>query len=128
MNIIPAKFVVCSLYWSCNHNQILLLIYIIQICKAVYEYINLSIFYIHVKEWYSIKKTYFLHQMFKGRAERYDLKSRFCFSFSFSSPLFLGGKRKGEKNNQSRDFKSYLSKWRPNCLSQSSWTLNCQSN
>ena len=34
------------------------------------------------------------------RVERYD----FCYSFSLSS--FLGGKRKGEKNNQSRDFKN----------------------
>jgi hypothetical protein len=34
----------------------------------------------------------------------------FCYSFSFSSSLcFLGGKRKGEKNNQSRGQNSYLS-------------------
>ena len=32
----------------------------------------------------------------------------FCYSFSFSSSLFfLGGKRKGEKNNQSCVFKSH---------------------
>ena len=33
----------------------------------------------------------------------------FCYSFSFSSPIFLGGKRKGGKNNQSRGQKAYLS-------------------
>ena len=33
----------------------------------------------------------------------------FCDSFSFSSHLFLGGKRKGEDNNQSRGQKSCLS-------------------
>ena len=34
----------------------------------------------------------------------------FCYSFSFSSSLFfLGGKRKGEKNIQSRGQKSCLS-------------------
>ena len=44
------------------------------------------------------------------RAERHDLKSR-CLLFItlFFVPLFIGGKRKGEKNNQSRDFKSCLS-------------------
>ena len=34
----------------------------------------------------------------------------FCYSFSFSSSLlFLGGKRKGGKNNQGRDQKACLS-------------------
>ena len=44
------------------------------------------------------------------RAERHDLKSRFLlFILPFFFPLFLGGKRKGGTNNQSRDFKSCLS-------------------
>ena len=52
-----------------------------------------------------------------NRAERHDLKSRFCYSFSFFfSPLFLGEKRKGDKNNQSRNFK-----W---CLSARSFVLH----
>ena len=42
--------------------------------------------------------------------ERHDLKSRFLiFILVFIYPLFLGGRRKGEKNNQSREFKSYHS-------------------
>ena len=41
---------------------------------------------------------------------RPDSKSRLLlFILLFFFPLFLRGKRKGEKNNQSRDFKSYLS-------------------
>ena len=44
------------------------------------------------------------------RAESHDLKSQFLlFILLFVFSLFLGGKRKGEKNNQSRDF--------PKCLS-----------
>ena len=42
--------------------------------------------------------------------ERHDLKSRFLLFFLlFFFPLFLGGKRKGDKNNQSRNFKSCFS-------------------
>ena len=41
----------------------------------------------------------------EDRAERHVFKSR----FTFLPPSFLGGKRKGEKNNQSRDFKACLS-------------------
>ena len=38
------------------------------------------------------------------------LRTDFCYSFSFSSSLFfLGEKRKGEKNNQSRGLNSFLS-------------------
>ena len=41
--------------------------------------------------------------------ERHDLKSRFLlFILLFFVPIFVGGKRKGGKNNQSRDFKSSL--------------------
>ena len=47
---------------------------------------------------------------FKDRAERHDLKSRFLlFILLFFFPLFSGGKRKGEKNNQSRDFMPFCS-------------------
>ena len=43
-------------------------------------------------------------------AERHDLKSRFLlFILLFFFPLFKRGKIKGEKNNQSQDFKSCLS-------------------
>ena len=44
------------------------------------------------------------------RAERHDLKSQFLILILlFFLPSFLGGKRKGEKNNQSRSFKSCFS-------------------
>ena len=43
----------------------------------------------------------------KGR----PLITIFTNSFSFSSSLFLGEKRKGEKNNHSRGQKSCLSAW-----------------
>ena len=48
--------------------------------------------------------------LLKNRAERHDFKSRFLlFILLFFFLLFLGGKRKGKENNQSRDFKSCLS-------------------
>ena len=54
--------------------------------------------------------SYFTHLPQKDDPERDDLKSRFLlFILLFFFPLFLGGKRKGENNNQSRDFKSCLS-------------------
>ena len=44
------------------------------------------------------------------KAERHDLKSRFLpFILLIFFTLFLGGKRKEENNNQSRDFKLCLS-------------------
>ena len=46
----------------------------------------------------------------KDRAERHDLKSKFFAVHSpFIIPFFLGGKRKGKKINQIRDFRSCLS-------------------
>ena len=54
-----------------------------------------------------IKKILFLFD----RAKRHALNQDFCYSFSFFLPCFLGGKRKGEKKTQSRDFKSCLSAW-----------------
>ena len=59
------------------------------------------------------KRHKWIYVMIKDRAERHDLKSRFLLFILLFSSLFLGGKRKGEKNNQSRDFKS--------CLSARSW-------
>ena len=47
----------------------------------------------------------FLNRSFHYRAERHDLKSWFLL---FILPIFLEEKRKGEKNNQSPDFKSCL--------------------
>ena len=45
-----------------------------------------------------------------NQAERHDLKSRFLiFILLFFFHFILGGKRKEEKNSQSRDFKSCLS-------------------
>ena len=52
-----------------------------------------------------------LHEKeFIDRAERHDVSSRVLLTHShFLLPSFLGGKRKGEKINQSRDQKSCLS-------------------
>ena len=50
---------------------------------------------------YILLIIFLIHQ--KGMTLNHD----FCYSFSLSS--LLGGKRKGEKNNESRDFKSCLS-------------------
>ena len=48
--------------------------------------------------------------VYKDRAERHDFWLRFLlFILLFFSPLFLGGKRKGEQNNQSCGQKSCLS-------------------
>ena len=51
-----------------------------------------------------MKRDYFQIEQ-KGMPFDHD----FCYSFSFLSPSFLGGKRKGEMNNQSRGQNSYLS-------------------
>ena len=47
------------------------------------------------------------HFLIKQKGMTFD--HDFCYSFSFYSSLFLGGKRKEEKNNRSRGQKSYLS-------------------
>ena len=63
------------------------------------------------KQWkFFVTRTKVVHknQSQGNRAEMHDLKSRFLlFILLFFFPLFLGGKRKGEKNNQSRDFKDH---------------------
>ena len=46
----------------------------------------------------SVSKSYSERIEQKGMTFDHD----FCYSFYFSSSLFLGGKRKGEINNQSR--------------------------
>ena len=46
-------------------------------------------------------------EIFEDRAEWHDLKFLLFILLFFFSP-FLGGKRKGEQNNQSHDFKSCL--------------------
>ena len=51
----------------------------------------------------------YVQESVTDRAVRHDLKSRFLLFIPLSSSIFLGEKRKGEKNNQSRDFNSYLS-------------------
>ena len=53
----------------------------------------------------------------RDRAKTHNLKSRFLlFILLFFPSIFLGGKRKGEKNNQSRGQKS--------CLSARSYQIN----
>ena len=52
----------------------------------------------------------FVKDIMKDRAERHDFRTRFLlFILLFFFPLFLGGKRKGEENNQSVGQKSCLS-------------------
>ena len=55
-------------------------------------------------------KSVTFHRSAIDRAERHDFWSRFLpFILLFFSRVFLGGKRKGEKNNQSRGQKLCLS-------------------
>ena len=54
---------------------------------------------------YFLNSNMFLKFEQKGRTFDHD----FCYSFSFSSSLFLGGKRKVEENNLSQGQKACLS-------------------
>ena len=49
--------------------------------------------------------TPYVQHFLSDRAERHELKSRFLLSFSF--PLFLGGKIKGEKNKSCLSAQSF---------------------
>ena len=73
------------------------------------RYTRKSLIFKHKKIY--VRKSGFLHKNdLMDRAERYEFKSRFVlFILLFFFPIFLGGKGKEEKNNQSRDFKPCLS-------------------
>ena len=63
------------------------------------------------------------------RAERHNFWSQFLlFILLFFFPLFLGGKRKEEKNNQSRDQKSCLYARSDKCNEGKKWQIKLDSN
>ena len=76
-------------------------------CCSVESLLN-NYFY----EWNSLLLLFWLRKtrnLFEIEQKGMTLDHVFCYSFSFSSSLLiLGGKRKREKNNQSRDQKSCL--------------------
>ena len=65
---------------------------------------------LNIFNYVKISKNNYPMYLKHDRAERHDLKSQFLLFILPFSPLFLlEGRRKGGKNNQSRDFKSCLS-------------------